>query len=153
MPAILPLVVIIEERLRCRKRGGGRAIQTSADGGPLRMEGVERLTQPLAVTCCGELDVVVTNADTQAGAVHLGMLLSDTAAPSQPSVLLGFEALPANSTGFFAPPVGAQQTARFPIAPSRALRRFNQITAVVIPSVDAWRGAKIAIQGFTLIPR
>jgi len=126
---------------------------TSADGGPLRMEAVQRLAQPIALACCSELDVALTNADTQAGPVHLGVLLSDTSVPNQPSVLLGFQELASNGTGFAASPVGLPQSAHFTITPSRALRRFNRITVVVIPSIDAWRGAKIAIQGFTLIPK
>ena len=39
------------------------------------------------------------------------------------------------------------------IPDARSLRRFDQITVLVLPSLDNSRGAKIAIQGFTLLPK
>jgi hypothetical protein len=130
-----------------------RVNMASADDGPLRMEAVERLAKPIRLSCCGELDVAVTNADAQAGPVHLGVLLRDESSPDE-FMLLGFQPVASSEPGFSGRRgLGTEETVRFEIPRTGPLRRFNQITVMVVPSVDAWRGTKVAIEGFTLLPR
>ncbi len=134
-----------------------RVNMASADDGPLRMQAVERLAKPVRLSCCGELDVTVTNGDSQAGPIHLGVMLRDESEPDE-FVLLGFQPVASSEPGFAGRRgVGTEETVRFvlPRAGSQTapLRKFDQITVMVIPSVNAWRGSKVAIEGFTLVPR
>jgi hypothetical protein len=130
-----------------------RVNMASADDGPLRMEAVERLAKPIRLSCCGELDVAVTNGDAQAGPIHLGVMLRDDSSPGE-FMLLGFQPVASSEPGFVGRRgLGAEETVRFELPRTGSLRRFNQITVMVVPSVDAWRGTKVAIEGFTLVPR
>jgi hypothetical protein len=130
-----------------------RVNMASADDGPLRMEAIERLAKPVRLRCCGELDVVVTNGNAQAGPIHLGVMLRDDANEDD-FELLGFQPVASSEPGFSERRgLGTEETMRFVLPRNGTLRKFNQITVMVIPSVDAWRGSKVAIQGFTLVPR
>ena len=120
---------------------------TSADGGPLFMRAQQHLQKPIDANCCAQLDVAVENADTRAGEITLGVLLTDTSAPGEPTAMLGFQSVAPAPLDH---PVN--ETAHFATTRARRLRRFNQITVVVLPSWGHWRGAKIAIEGFTLDP-
>lgn len=126
----------------------------SAGGGPLRMEGIEKLTQPIDYDCCASLDVSVTDVDTESGPIHLGVLLTDTSSKDEPGVLLGFASV-AGSERLVPQARGAQLAAsvHFTLPPSRRMRRFNQITVMVMPTLDFSRGSKVAIEGFTLQPK
>jgi len=127
---------------------------TSADGGPLRMEAIQHLAQPIRLNCCSEMDVAVEDAEAQRGMTSLGILLTDTSSAGKPSLLLGFLPAAAPTTRPSGPASrDAEETVRFPIPASRALRRFNQITVIVLPALDRWRGSKIAVEGFTLQPK
>ena len=121
---------------------------TSADGGPLFMRAQQHLTKAIDANCCAELEVAVENADARAGEITLGVLLTDTSAPGEPTAMLGFQSVAPAPPGH---PVN--ETARFATDGAHRLRRFDQITVVVLPSWGHWRGAKIAIEGFTLNPR
>ncbi|HTV15283.1 MAG TPA: hypothetical protein VME68_11245 [Acidobacteriaceae bacterium] len=126
----------------------------SAGGGPLRMEGVEKLSQPIDYGCCASLDVAVTDVDTESGPIHLGVLLTDTTSRDDEGVLLGFASV-AGSERLVPQARGAQLTAsvHFTLPPSRKMRRFNEITVMVVPTLDFSRGSKVAIEGFTLQPK
>jgi hypothetical protein len=82
------------------------------------------------------------------------VLLTDTSAESQPSVLLGFEAV-VGSERLVPEARGAQldATVHFALPRSRRMRRFNEITVMVLPTIDPTRGSKAAIEGFTLQPK
>jgi hypothetical protein len=126
----------------------------SAGGRPLRMEGVQKLSRPIDYDCCASLDVAVMDVDTLAGPIHLGVLLTDTSARDQPGVLLGFEPVSGSENpGLGGPGAQLDTTVRFELPRSRRMRQFNQITVMVVPSVDPTRGSKLAIEGFTLQPR
>lgn len=128
---------------------------TSADGGPLRMEAIQHLAQPIRLSCCSEIDVAVDDAEAQRGLTSLGIVLTDTSSADAPTLLLGFlptAATPASSASI-PPSRETEETVRFPIPASHALRRFNQITVIVLPTLDRWRGSKIAVEGFTLQPK
>lgn len=121
---------------------------TSADGGPLFMRAQQHLAKPIDSNCCAQLDVAVENADARAGEITLGVLLTDTSAPGQPTAMLGFQSVsPAPRDR------AVNETAHFPTERARSLHQFDQITVVILPSWGDWRGAKIAIEGFTLDPR
>jgi hypothetical protein len=126
----------------------------SAGGRPLRMEAVQKLSQPIDYECCTSLDVSLTDVDTESGPIHLGVLLTDTSAEGRPSVLLGFESVE-GSERLVPQARGAQLdvTVRFPVPRSRRMRRFNEITVMVLPTIDLTRGSKVAIEGFTLQPK
>jgi hypothetical protein len=126
----------------------------SAGGGPLRMDAVQRLDKPIPFGCCSEMDVSVTDADSRAGLVRLGVLLTDGATEDAPSVLLGFEPIAGSETMSLGTRQSAvDDTVRFSFPRSHSLKSFNQITVIVIPAVDPARGARVVIHGFTLLPR
>lgn len=127
---------------------------SSAAGGPLRMEAVQPLVHPISADCCAALEVALTDADPGAGAIQLGALLTDTAQPGQPSVLLGFQTVPGSETLGIAGRRGpVSGSVRFALPPPGRMRSFNRITLVILPTLDPSRGAKVAIRGFTLLPR
>ena len=123
---------------------------TSADGGPLRMQALEHLVKPIDTACCAELDVALEDADAQAGQVSLGVVLTDTTQHGEPTAILGFQPVAAAGASPHHP---QDETVRFPMQRAGALRRFNQITVVILPTYQHWRGAKVAVEGFTLRPR
>ncbi|HLJ78162.1 MAG TPA: hypothetical protein VKT75_12150 [Acidobacteriaceae bacterium] len=123
---------------------------TSADGGPLRMQALEHLEKPIDLACCAELDVAVRDADAQAGGISLGVVLTDTAAHGEPTVVLGFQPVASSGASLRTP---QDETVRFSLERARGLRRFDQITVVILPSQQFWRGARVAIEGFTLEPK
>lgn len=122
----------------------------SADGGPLRMQALEQLGKSIDANCCAELDVAVEDADAQAGAVTLGVILTNTAARGEPAAILGFEPVGSAEASVRSP---QEETVRFSMQKARELHRFNQITVVILPTRQFWRGSKVAIEGFTLEPR
>lgn len=123
---------------------------TSADGGPLRMQALEHLAKPIDAGCCAELDVALEDADAQAGEVSLGVVLTDTTQRGEPTAILGFQPVAAAGASPHHP---QDETVRFPMQRAQVLRRFDEITVVILPSYQHWRGAKVAIEGFTLEPR
>jgi hypothetical protein len=127
----------------------------STNGLPLRMEAHQNLGQTIALACCRELDVALTNADNRPGTILLGVVLTDTPAPGKPAMELAphliessnVDPIPANR-----PPV--QEVLRFPLPAHGKLRQFDAITLLFEPSRErAQLGAKVSIQNFTLVPR
>jgi hypothetical protein len=118
------------------------------------MEAIQRLAKPIALSCCSELDVTIEDAEAERGLTDLGVLLTDNTSPTKPTLLLGF--LPAAPPGALPrgqPAPESEEIVHFTIPPSRAVRRFDQITVILLPRLDHWRGARIAIEGFTLQPK
>lgn len=120
----------------------------AADGGILFMRAVQHLPKAIDTSCCAALDVAVENADSRAGQITLGLLLADTSAPNKPAAMLGFQ-----SVASAQPRHRVEETAQFSTERAHDLRRFNEITVIVLPTWGNWRGTKIAIRGFTLEPR
>jgi len=115
---------------------------------------VQRLVNPIRYDCCSHLDVQLTDADSQAGASHRGVLLSDSTARDEQSVLLGFASLAGSESLTF----GSRQprldgSVRFAFPPASRMKKFDRITVVILPTTDPALGSKVAIDGFTLSPQ
>ena len=128
----------------------------STNDDPLQMEAHQHLANSIAIDCCKQIDLALTNADNSPGTIAVRIYLTDTASPtkSHPSLNLGEQvitsSLPAHSSLTRAP---ANETLHFSI-PANGLHHFNEITVVFLPSRErSLAGAKVSLQNFTLIPR
>ena len=127
----------------------------SADWRPLFMQAHQSLATPIDIGCCATIQVGITNADSRAGTIFLGIILTDYSSPAKPHQYLGEQPVVSSETASFsarAAPV--EEVLSFPIPSDAKIRRFDEITIVFFPSPEqSLEGAKIAIQQFTLIPR
>jgi len=126
---------------------------------PLMMRAHQHLSAPLPLTCCREINVEIENRADRSGALAVGMMLTDTAAPDKPSLLVGEEPVVSNGANPPAGPSGfAHTTLRFLIPPQsgpkgKRLQQFDQIDFVIVPDpTHAQSGAKMAIRTLELIP-
>jgi hypothetical protein len=123
----------------------------SADGRPLAMEAHQSLGTPIDLACCSKIQVAVTNADTRARGIILGLLLTDSSSPRRAAEYLGVQPVGSAAAGH---PSSAEETLEFTLARHRKLRRFDEITVVFFRTEGRpWDGAKVAIQQFMLVPR
>jgi hypothetical protein len=127
----------------------------SSDLAPLLMEAHQILDKSIDLTCCREIEVAITNADTRPGKISLGLILTDSTSPDKPSRNLSSRPIASSEPANI--PLNREPTKevlRFPIPRSSITHRFNEITIVYIPAPERARGgAKVSIQSFTLIPR
>ncbi len=122
---------------------------------PLIMEAHQPLIGPVRLSRCAEIDVEIQNRDNLQGVVSLALMLGDSAFPNKPPLYLGKKVIETTMAGFFsykAAPV--LETLRFAIPRTAELRKFDQITVMLLPEIEhSMVGAKIAIQQFELQPR
>jgi len=122
---------------------------------PLQMEAHQNLGLPVSLACCGEIDLALTNADTRPGIISLALVLSDTASPGKPPVLLRAQPVPSSELDPIPdnrPPV--KETLHFAIPPTHTPSSFNQITVYfLLAPRHARLGAKVSIDSFELIPK
>jgi hypothetical protein len=127
----------------------------STDYEPLRMEAHQNLGLPIALACCREIDINLTNADTRPGAISLALILADSAAPGKPSRYIGAQPIPSSQADQI--PINrapVKEVLRFQIPRSATLRQFNEITiAFQLSPRHARAGAKVSIDSFELIPK
>jgi hypothetical protein len=121
---------------------------------PLQMEAHQHLTNSIAIDCCKQIDLALTNADNIPGLIAVEVLLTDSSSPTHPTQDLGQQTIASSRPAYFAlvrAPVN--ETLHFNIPPSK-LRHFNEITVIFLPSNDRnLGGPKVSLQNFTLIPR
>jgi hypothetical protein len=118
------------------------------------MEAHQNLGLPVALNCCGEIDLALTNADTRPGVVSVALMLNDSASPGKPGVMLRAQAIPSSEADPIPvrPPV--KETLHFAIPPSHTQSTFNEISVYFILSPrHARAGAKVSIDSFELIPK
>lgn len=154
-----------------RVRGSSTKVQvSSSDRYPLLMEAHQKLAQPLDLGCCSAMDLVVENADEQAGAIALELWvkkLPDAAAQAKQRVnvvaleqaprYLGTVTIPSSELPLAqrlnASGKPAEEKLRFPIPSAMDGTMFDEITVVVRTAPERARmGAKVAIQKFVLEP-
>jgi hypothetical protein len=127
----------------------------SSDLAPLLMEAHQILDKSIDLTCCREIEVAITNADTRPGKISLGLILTDSTSPDKPSRNLSNRPIASSEPDNI--PLNREpvkEVLRFPIPRSSTMHRFNEITIVYLPAPERSRGAaKISIQSFTLTPR
>jgi len=123
---------------------------------PILMQAHQHLGTPLPIECCREVDVEVENRDDRPGPIVIGVMLTDTASPGKPSLLLGERAI-SRTTGS-RNSTAAHETLRFTIPaqsgpPQRQIRKFDQIDFVIVPDSSRMQsGAKVAIRTLEFLP-
>jgi hypothetical protein len=122
---------------------------------PLTMEAHQTLAYPERIACCAAIQVAIENRDNRAGALSLAMVVTDRTARGRPSLYLGQQPIVSSEPDHFTVKSSSvNETLRFPVPAYSQLRRFDEITLVVIS--DPMRidmGARIAIEKFELEPR
>ena len=127
----------------------------STDLVPLVMEAHQRISRPISLEACGEIDVTVTNADTNEGEIDLGLVLSDASLPAHTRQVLA--ARPVLSS--MADPIPkdrrpVSEVLRFAVPRGARLRRFDEITLKFMLAARRNRtGAKVSVESFELVPR
>ena len=115
------------------------------------MQAHQHLGTPLPIECCREVDIEVENRDDRPGSIVMGVMLTDTASPGKPSLLVGERAISRNSAA-------AHETLRFTIPAQngpvqRRIHQFDQIDFVIVPDSSRMQsGAKVAIRTLEFIP-
>jgi hypothetical protein len=117
----------------------------------LRMEAHQRLDHAIDLSCCGAIQVAITNADRYPGSVMLELILADVSSEGSKSLLLGTAEVASW------PRYGSNQTIsetlNFTVPNHISIREFNEISVVFhFDTVRDDRSARIAIDRFVLIP-
>ncbi|HKV78965.1 MAG TPA: hypothetical protein VJP02_12520 [Candidatus Sulfotelmatobacter sp.] len=127
----------------------------TTDFSSISMEARQNFGSPIQLSCCGAIELVISNADRRPGTVRVELILTNTILPGQPRQSLG--SLPVNSTlhwfpGDDRPPVTEVLSFRLPAQP--AIQSFDEATIrfEMGSPRERW-SAKIAVQRFRLIPR
>jgi hypothetical protein len=118
----------------------------STDVLPLEMQARQNVGMPVDLSCCRAIDVALTNAEK--GPARVGVLLTDRTKPSRPFVSLGAKTMEPAEDG--AP---AKQVVEFTIPQHATIRSFNEIVVMFDRGPQGRRrGAKVAVESFTLEP-
>ncbi|MGA7523193.1 MAG: hypothetical protein WBW84_12105 [Acidobacteriaceae bacterium] len=125
------------------------------DGLPLVMEVHQRLSPSISLANCHEIDISIFDADRRPGQVSLGIVLTDSNMPGEPSVYLGSDPVssaPNDSSPL--PASGSREVLAFQVPVRAKIRRFNEMTVLFLPSAGRRTlGSKIAIEQFELFSR
>ena len=127
----------------------------SADWAPLVMEAHQQLAAPLDLACCREIQVSLRNADNRPGRILLGLVLTDTARPGKPSLILEPQpVLSSEATRFTHKAAAEEEILSFVIPSQPKIGAFDEITILFFPDPErAALGSKISIDSFVLLPR
>jgi hypothetical protein len=128
----------------------------STDHSPLFMEATQNFGTSIDLSCCSEIQIAISNADTYAGTVSLELILVDTILVHRPSQSLGIALVNSRPgwTFYGGRPPAQPETLTFAIPTTTGLHSFDEITIrfkLDAPRTDT--GAKIAIQRFVFVPR
>jgi hypothetical protein len=104
------------------------------------MEAHQKLEHPIDLSCCGEIQIAISNADRYPATVALELILID-AGLSQ-------------SLGTVDVPSRPQVMLRFPVPLGSPLHEFSELRIVFHRDrVRIDRSARISIEHFVLVPR
>lgn len=127
----------------------------SINSTPLVIEAHQFLASPISIERCREIQVEIENRDNKIGAVALAVLLRNGASPKSPSLYLGQHPIVSMEPERFSFKTGSVfETLRFSVPKSATLRRFDEITVMMLSDVEhSLVGPRIAIKQFALFPR
>lgn len=118
------------------------------DSLPLVMEARQRLATAIPVARCGQIDVEIENRDQHLGVVGMALVLEDSAAPKS-QLFVGRQHIVTGQPGR-----AGIQTLHFAIPQSPRLRRFDEITLMLLPETARdFHGPQIAVREFSLYSR
>lgn len=126
----------------------------STNGIGLFMNAHQELGTPIPVSRCREIQVEVANKDNRNGMISLGLLLKDTSSHKE-SLYLGQQPIVSTELGnFFTKFSATVETLRFGVPADSKLRKFDEITVLVLPDIEhQFVAPKIEIRQFELLPR
>jgi hypothetical protein len=127
----------------------------STDLDPLVMEAHQKISRPIDLAACGEIDIAITNADTKPGEIDLALILSDSSAKGRPRQFLNSLPVPSSLTDPMpkdrAP---VKEVLRFAVPAGAHLKRFDDLTLeFLLAPRRARTGAKVSVESFELVPR
>jgi len=127
----------------------------SINSTPLVMEAHQILGSVIPIARCREIQVEIENRDNKIGVISLAVLLKNGASPKSPTLYLGQHPIVSTEPEHFLYKTESVfETLRFAVPPSVTMRKFDEITVMMLPDVEhALVGPKIAIKGFQLFPR
>jgi hypothetical protein len=127
---------------------------SSSDEYPLLMEAHQELSQPIALSCCREIQVTIRNADAMADSVWLELIVGSKKADQPASISLGTRPVLSKAEAVAGrPQVTSEETLRFSVPTYARLREFDEITVRFHPNPSRqFHSARIAIDSFELIP-
>lgn len=112
----------------------------TTDHATMAMQAYQKLEHPIDLSCCGEIQIAISNADRYPGTVALELILMDNGV--------------SQSLGTLAVPTRPEAVLSFPIPAGSAVREFNELEVVFHRDpVRMDRSARIAIERFVLAPR
>jgi hypothetical protein len=125
----------------------------STDRDPLLMEAHQHLSNPIALSCCREMQIVFKNA-VSLGAFAVSISLTDLHSQGRLSQNLGVKYVvpnPANQGPGNTLPV--EQTLVFPFPKHGVIKKFDSITVVLLPdALHRTAGRRVAVERFVMIP-
>lgn len=121
----------------------------TTDRRALAMQALQKLDHPLDLSCCGAIQIAISNADRHPGTVALELVLIDTKGPGQPAESLGKRDVLSRPEASAIP---GTEILDFPI-PRAGIRKFDLMQVVFrLDYFRIDRSAKISIEHFTLVP-
>jgi hypothetical protein len=128
---------------------------TSLNHVVLRMEAHQRLEHAIDLSCCGTIQIAISNADRYPGSVMLELVLADVTTETSRSLVLGTaEVASWPHSGGFAAIEPVPEVLNFTVPSHSSLSRFNDIAVLFhFSQVRDDRSARIAIDRFVLVPR
>jgi hypothetical protein len=127
----------------------------SDDFFPLAMEAHQSFGAPIHLSRLREIDVDLANRDNLPGLIAVGVVLTDSASPGKPALYLGQQPVESSAPYRFREKTApVEETLRFAIPSHPSIRKFDEITLIVVPDVARQKtGARIAIEEFDFLPR
>jgi hypothetical protein len=110
------------------------------------------LERAIDLSCCGTIQIAITNGDRYRGSVTLELVLADVTAAGSRSLTLGTSE--PDSWPHYGAGEEVSETLNFAVPSHAALTEFNEITVVFhFDPIRNDRSARMAIEKFVLIPR
>lgn len=132
----------------------------STDRRSIMMEAYQSLGTPIDRSCCREIQVAITNADTNPGLISLGVSLVNSTLPNSSPIkgeaeTLGLKAIQSSEPQHFSlkrAPIDEVLTFSIPV--DGKFRQFDRIKVLFIPAPErSLRAPKVSIRNFRLLPR
>ena len=122
---------------------------TNNDLWPLHQEAHQNLQRSFDVSCCGHIQVVLTNVDVQASLIAVELRIADSLRPGVVPVSLGMLTMKSRSDG----ENSVSETIDFKV-PETKLSSFDELTVRFILSPPREHdSAKVSVEKFRLIPK
>ena len=122
---------------------------------PVVMEAHQTLGSAIPIARCREIQVEIENRDNRAGTIAMAVVLTEAESTEKPALYLDQKTIISTEPSHFTiKSVPVFETLRFSVPASAKVRKFNEITVMLLPDIEhALVAPKIAIRQFQLLPR